>query len=106
MVWQEWDIGQRECRESSRTGVRDKGGGGWWRVQEAAERGRERADGLEGLRQLNHEDGHASELDSAETVGESERGELEDSERGRGRENDGAWRKSWEIMSSWGVFRD
>lgn len=27
MVWQEWDIGQRECRESSRTGVRDKGGG-------------------------------------------------------------------------------
>lgn len=24
----------------------------------------------------------------------------------REREKDGAWRKSWEIMSSWGVFRD
>ena len=37
------------------------------------EREREGAEGLEELRQLNHEDRLASELDSAETFGESER---------------------------------
>lgn len=40
---------------------------------------------------MNHEDRHARELDSAETFGESVRGELEDSER------DGSWKasKAW-----------
>lgn len=77
MVWQEWGIGQSECRESSRTGVRDKG------VEcrrQQRQRESERAEGLEELRQLNHEDRHASELDSAETIRKSERGELEENE--------------------------
>lgn len=102
MVWHEWGIGHRECRGSSRTGVRDKGAE--CRMQQR-ERERESAEGLEELRQLNHEDRHASELDSAETFGESERGELEESEKEGSWKASEAWRKL-EIMSSWEVFTD
>lgn len=42
-------------------------------------------DSLEELKQLNHEDRHASKLDSAETIAESERGQLKDSKIERGR---------------------
>lgn len=101
MVWQEWGNGLRECRESSRTGVRDKGGKCRRQSREReTERKREQAEELEELRQLNHKDRHASELDSAETFGK-----LEHSKR------EGSWKaaKAWkklEITSSWGVFTD
>lgn len=65
---------------------------------ESAGGSRERVEGLEELRQLNHEDRHASELDSAETFGE-----LEDSKREGRCKASKAWTKL-EIMSSWGVF--
>lgn len=53
--------------------------------------GRRERTGLE--RQLNHEDRRASELDSAETFGGSERGELEDGEgAGKPQKRGGSWR--------------
>lgn len=53
MVWTEWGIGQSLYREQQN-----------W----SEGRGRKRAERLEELRQLRHEDRRASELDSAETI--------------------------------------